>query len=668
MHGNDPNRVVFYSKEDLAGGYYLQKGETILRAVTKSNYFDINDILELYNLKKYINNNLYLKTWTQVDINNFKLKASEYDQAIGRFMSNINDSNFLDIYDKTFDDYIQSFWELVNNQSIYTRFSKNIISNILLKEPSLIYEILTHKDLVNYFCTELKEFLMTFSKSAEILLSIYEVREDSLNNHMFLPKNLTIQEKEKIISNYLDSSERNLNYLRIIQNARNGNEFVLSDKTRLKAKRLYKSETEKILSETSTKFGVSISFPKNMTKPKKGYIDENMITHYTYSLDYIKKNRDYYTLFKNFKTLFEYVDEQNRINLLSKKRHFTIFERFMGVHSHNEYSIGYIFSLNEMSSQGQIYGYSQILSTLNISLECVLKFTFSSVFQEKYGFPDNAYFGIPSSTNSYLEKVRILAPEFESILKQFKLLVENNYIDFELLQISSSPSAIKDIPSLNQNKYIYFNTDNKEMGICSNLFFSDQTLLSYVEPFKDKQYQNLFDLLMKEQVCYNNYEEHQKAQVDYLINKGFLSITDDGFIRIPNLERVLILKDLHDNEVASVYHYPSSFQKEATKMAAENIIYFESSLFSRPEQSYFNYFLNKSEFTNGLDLRNSYSHGTQANPEEIQKHEYAYFTYLRLLFLVMLKIEDDLIISQIPKILQSDQATNLFINSSSPLP
>jgi hypothetical protein len=84
-------------------------------------------------------------------------------------------------------------------------------------------------------------------------------------------------------------------------------------------------------------------------------------------------------------------------------------------------------------------------------------------------------------------------------------------------------------------------------------------------------------------------------------------------------------------------------------MASENIILFESSLFSKPEQAYLNYFLNKSEFSNGLDLRNSYLHGTQANPDEIQKHEYAYFTYMKLLVLTMLKIDDDLQISNAVK-------------------
>lgn len=334
---------------------------------------------------------------------------------------------------------------------------------------------------------------------------------------------------------------------------------------------------------------------------------------------------------------------------MSKRSQMGVMERIVGVHSQNEYRCGIMFSMSEMTSHAQIVSYNKIVNELNNSLEDILHFVFTLTFQEKYNFADNARFLTPRATNTYFEKVRLLAPEFESILKQFKLFVEDGIIDFELLQISSSPSAIKDIPSLNQNKYIYFNENNKEMLGCSNLFFSDQTLLAFVEPFKEKQYHNFFELLVKEQVNFNNYGEHQKPGINYLIDKGFISIDSSGFIQITNIKRLLIFKDLYDNEFASFYCYSVDFQKEAKQMANENIILFESSLFSKPEQAYFNYFLNKSEFTNGLDLRNSYLHGTQANPDEIQKHEYAYFTYLKLLVLAMLKIEDDLLISNVIK-------------------
>lgn len=644
MHNTDLNKVVFHSKEDMAGGYNLQKGEHILRADTKSNYIDINEVLELYNIKKYIDNDLYLRNWTQDDITNFKQKATEFGKTIGRFFATIDDNNVVSEYEKTLRNYVHSFWEIVNNQSIFKRISKTNFSNILTNELHLIHEILIHKGIVDHYDTEIKNFLLTYSQSAEILLSIYEVKDDFGKNQKYLPKSLTVEEKESILSNYLDSADVNYNYIGLIQNARNRSDFKVSDKTRLKAKRLHKSETEKFFAgNNGMRYGVSVSFPEKSTKIKDGNIDENSIINYSYSLDFIKQNREPYLLFQNFIVLFEYLDIQRRINLVSKKNKMGVFERIMGVHSQNEYRGGTEFNLLEMTSQIQLAGYNKVLSDLGISLENVLHEVFTSSFQEKYEFANNARFSIPSAT-SYFEKVRLLAPEFESVLKQFKLFVEEGSIDFELLQISSNPTSIKDIPSLNQNKYIYFNEDNQEAVGCANLFFSDQTLLAYVEPFKEKHYHTFFDLLANEQVKYSNYEEHQKPRIDYLIDKGFINIDNSDIIQITNPPRVIILRDLYINEVASFYRYSFELRQEAQQMEVEKIIYFGNSLFSKPEQAYFNYFLNKSEFTNGLDLRNSYLHGTQATPDEIQKHEYAYFTYLKLLILTFLKIEDDLII------------------------
>lgn len=644
MHNTDLNKVVFHSKEDMAGGYNLQKGEHILRADTKSNYIDINEVLELYNIKKYIDNDLYLRNWTQDDITNFKQKATEFGKTIGRFFATIDDNNVVSEYEKTLRNYVHSFWEIVNNQSIFKRISKTNFSNILTNEPHLIHEILIHKGIVDHYDTEIKNFLLTYSQSAEILLSIYEVKDDFGKNQKYLPKSLTVEEKESILSNYLDSADVNYNYIGLIQNARNRSDFKVSDKTRLKAKRLHKSETEKFFAgNNGMRYGVSVSFPEKSTKIKDGNIDENSIINYSYSLDFIKQNREPYLLFQNFIVLFEYLDIQRRINLVSKKNKMGVFERIMGVHSQNEYRGGTEFNLLEMTSQIQLAGYNKVLSDLGISLENVLHEVFTSSFQEKYEFANNARFSIPSAT-SYFEKVRLLAPEFESVLKQFKLFVEEGSIDFELLQISSNPTSIKDIPSLNQNKYIYFYEDNQEAVGCANLFFSDQTLLAYVEPFKEKHYHTFFDLLANEQVKYSNYEEHQKPRIDYLIDKGFINIDNADIIQITNPPRVIILRDLYINEVASFYRYSFELRQEAQQMEVEKIIYFGNSLFSKPEQAYFNYFLNKSEFTNGLDLRNSYLHGTQATPDEIQKHEYAYFTYLKLLILTFLKIEDDLII------------------------
>ncbi len=642
MHEYDLNRVEFYSKEDMAGGYELSKAEPILRGDKQTDYADINDILELYNIKKYFDNELYLKDWTQENIATFKRKAGEFGKVVGHFISKINDTNVIDLYENVLESYLDDFWELINNHSAFKRISNNNFKSILWSEPHIVHTILHLKNLVNFYDSEIKSFLLTYSQTAEILLSIYEVQDDFQKTLKFIPKSLSINDKESIISSYLDSPNVNLKYIKLIQNAKNRNDFKISDKTRLKAKRLHKSETEKFFAENEgMKYGVSISFPENASKIKDGNFDDNFTAHYSYSIDFIKQNNKPYLLFQNFKHLFEYIDRQNRITLVSKKSQMEVFESIMGVHSQNEYRGGIAFSLSEMTSHAQILGYSKIVGKLGESLDDILHFVFTIALQERYRFAENARFSIPSAS-SYLEKVRLLAPEFESVLKQFKLFVEDGNIDFELLQISSLPTSIKDIPSLNQNKYIYFNTDNKEVLGCSNLFFSDQTFLAYVEPFKEEKHHTFFDLLVNEQVKFNNYQEHQKPGLDYLLNQGFITVDKSGYIQMTNTERVLILKDLHDNEFASFFRYPLDFQNEVLKMVSENILLFESSLFSKTEQAYFNYFLNKSEFTNGVDLRNSYLHGTQADSDEIQKHEYAYFTYIKLLILTLLKIDDDL--------------------------
>ena len=93
MHKFDLNRIQFYSIGDLASGDNLSKAEPILKEKVKNVYEDINDIMELYNIKKYIDNEVYLKVWTEKDINTYKSKVIEYGKIVGLFMSKINSAN-----------------------------------------------------------------------------------------------------------------------------------------------------------------------------------------------------------------------------------------------------------------------------------------------------------------------------------------------------------------------------------------------------------------------------------------------------------------------------------------------------------------------------------------------------------------------------------------------
>lgn len=65
---------------------------------------------------------------------------------------------------------------------------------------------------------------------------------------------------------------------------------------------------------------------------------------------------------------------------------------------------------------------------------------------------------------------------------------------------------------------------------------------------------------------------------------------------------------------------------------------YSNTLFSKPEADYLNYVLNRSEFSNGLDLRNKYIHDTNSLKEEVFYNDYL---LLRILVLIALKIQDE---------------------------
>ena len=65
----------------------------------------------------------------------------------------------------------------------------------------------------------------------------------------------------------------------------------------------------------------------------------------------------------------------------------------------------------------------------------------------------------------------------------------------------------------------------------------------------------------------------------------------------------------------------------------------ENTLFSRPEQDYLKYILNRSKYSDGLDLRNKYMHGTYSIDAEMQKNDY--YELLKILILYIGKINEE---------------------------
>ena len=77
-------------------------------------------------------------------------------------------------------------------------------------------------------------------------------------------------------------------------------------------------------------------------------------------------------------------------------------------------------------------------------------------------------------------------------------------------------------------------------------------------------------------------------------------------------------------------------------MIEGGFLYINDSLFSKNEQDYFNYYLNKSEFVDGYDIRNANLHGTQEGDRKSNVHYTNYLQIMILLVLIVIKINDEL--------------------------
>ena len=352
----------------------------------------------------------------------------------------------------------------------------------------------------------------------------------------------------------------------------------------------------------------------------------------SYSTKWIEDNQDYPTLLNNFIYLFEYVDRFFRSNFVSQPTQLSIFENMAGIRGKYDYITGIKFNMQHMVSTLQMIGYYHELLQLNIRLESVFKWFFEDYLHSEFN-AKGFVFSAPSDGTTDLEKCKLMAAEIDSILKQFRLYVNEGCIDRELFQISSEHIKMESIPSFCEKKYIY--PKNDVCNSCMYLLFSDQSSITTTK--KQDNYNNFLSLLQSETRNIADFEEYQTPDINWLSKNGCIIIEKNGTITL-NLEKVGILRDLHYHQVGCI-QYLDQYRKTLDAMKGADEISYETSLFSIPEQNYLNYILNKAEFSNGYDLRNKYLHGTHSLL--LRDHTEDYVELLKIMILIIIKINEE---------------------------
>lgn len=628
-------RIVFYSKDDGASFYMLEKIDAFFKQKKyEASNLSINDVIELQHIIEYFENGFVYKTWDDSDVNYYKSCLPGFKNTVSTFFRNLSAEKMIEVFDKLEFDYTKTFWLLLNKHGSYKTLNQSHLNQLSGKRRFYLREILLCKKIVEYFDAELTALLMGNSKNAELILDYFEASHDRKQQEKFFPKSFGLQLREKLILEYLEHEDTNLNYVRLVAKSKDSENIRLSDKTKLKARKIADKINSEILDGDNTfvmRKGVCLSEDQEEAF-KISYNNDEEI--YSYSRRKLLENTELITLFKNFKHIFEFLDFQGNIHFVVRELEVDSFERTF-MRSKNEFLMCSSFSSKSMIAMLKFEIYNNFLDSINVSLEDILENYVNNYLNKAYNI-SQLKLHLPSVNSSYLEKIRLLAPEFEFLLEQYKLYVEDDFVDYELMQISTKTSKISAIPSIVEKKYIY--PIGEKFHSLSYNFFSNMSPLFDYEKWSNK-YNNFYHVLLNERVFIDDFVGYRNVCLQHHLNNGCLKLNEDKSVTILNKTLLIIVGYLHSFDVISYWHFPKYIRDEIDKMETNKLVRFSNKLFTEGEQSYFDFYLNN-RFSNGYWLRNKYVHATNSHDEEEQKRDYKIL--IRLMVLLVLKIEDDL--------------------------
>ncbi len=190
---NNYNGVKFYSAQDLSCGYYLNKAEPILQIFDSSKlYTDVNNVIELYNTKQFLDGGVYLNSWSEDITTQYKSTANNFERSIAVFFSSINATTIESIIGSIDTNYIDDFWTLIERYKVYKNIPNHIFSLLLDQTEIHLRPILENRGITNYYGQEITDYIINdFVNSAQLLIAQYFEANNNQYKKMYFPKELS---------------------------------------------------------------------------------------------------------------------------------------------------------------------------------------------------------------------------------------------------------------------------------------------------------------------------------------------------------------------------------------------------------------------------------------------------------------------------------------------
>lgn len=629
------DRLIYRPEYHYMFSYYQERIDRVIVSYTDLDYEEEPDnLIELYDTMRCIADIDNYNSVSEDQRTAYKNHLPSMNRIIGVFFSKISDENFSGIAEKIHPQFTARFWMLMCHYKKIKDIRPSSLKAFLIANPHHLDDVIAQKEMAQQFSETLYECFTETPSRITILISALLSKRERTIKPLHIKTAFSPHQMNTLLKQYIKSETSNINQLRLIHISQNDPEIGLDDEVRLLAKKKENKLSEELLERgVHIEHGVGVSFgPYNEWKSVKNENNEHLVM---YDSRWIAENLDFPTLLDNFIYWLEYADSQCRSNLPMRKHQISALEDFTIVKGKKTYDVGHGFKMGHFLQLIQMQGYSEQLNKHHIHLEEVIKWFFEEYLPSEFRI-DSLIYNAPTQEASYLEKCRLIVGEIESVLKQFKLFQKHGHIDRELFEMSSEHLFFSQIPSLLPQKYIYAKSDLVKWCIC---YLFDDCSLGFSPSGDFDDCDNLYDAMIQNKriprsAFTGNYQERS---LQYLLDFGVL-IEYDGLLTLCPI-KARILRELHNSGVIC-YHHSVDLQSALTDLVSSGDCFEENTLFSIPEQEYLDYILNKATFSNGLDLRNKYVHGSKSRNDNENLQDYLEF--LLIVVLIIIKINDEL--------------------------
>jgi hypothetical protein len=629
-------RLKFYGLNDYATFFQAERAVTVLAEFDRSRAsYGVNDIVELHNGSLFVEHGVFPASMVQAERDRLLSLVPGVRRAEGVFFNALTESTFAAAISGVDYSYRSDVLDFLAKFKVFDRCSAAVVLGALKADHFHNGDVLSCRALVRVYDEDVRSLMLASVDTAELILSKHLL--DDSRSGISLPTSLMPADCRALLDAYIDDENASPNYVQLIATARVNSALGIDAKLKLKARRADDKFTANLFATNpGMKTGVEVSISDTQAEDVMASF-EDMVAKFSYSRAWLAGNLDYPTILNNFIYVFEWTTRRVLLALPSYPNELGVMERVMTMRGKDRYVTGAAFRMKDQSSLLQVHMYREFLRSEGIDIEDVIAWFFTDYLKDEFG-AEHLRFRPSSGSATYLEKCRHLFSEMESVLKQFRLYVENGELDLDLLSMTSEQLEYKQIPSIVPGKYVYL-TDHNDIRRIQHLLFSDQSHLGYIDA--ELNAGSLAKLLLGNRVTYDRFADHQKPGIDLLLSHGVL-VNDDSQVELANAAQFLALRELWDNGAANYWHHSPAGRAAIDAMVADGWLERRSTLLTTSEADYINYFLNQSGPTGGPDLRNRYLHGSQADGDDKAVHLHTYLIALRLLIALVIKLNDDL--------------------------